>query len=401
MTNRRTPVILSFVSILAVSACHGSLHTGIGSNGAGGTRAAPLDTRPARPAWTPPSTLTLGTPGWQQSTEPICSPWLAPISANVWADARGVFALLVGFPANQSSLSTIPYGTSLQFNDGSGWQRVQEFIPTIPEERYYFDFLWPSFPGGSLVVWAEMANKTGIYFVDGDSTTFQTEVRVQTATGEADLVEKGGAAGSGRVYILTDTAVAEYSAGTLRTVCQATGSSFGPSGSRLWDVWADSQSVVAVGDNETILMRTGNGPCAPMPNVPAGNYRSVWAFGTSDVWTINSAGQLLHYDGNNWEVVSPISPDPTGGLDRISSKLWGADGIVYFLTGNEMGRWNGSSVDVLLDLGVTETGTLRFADMWGRSAKEVFVTMADRDDQRYACGGSIILWFDGSQFHQF
>jgi hypothetical protein len=153
---------------------------------------------------------------------------------------------------------------------------------------------------------------------------------------------------------------------------------------------------VVVGDDQTILIQSGNGPLTALPNVPAGNYYSVWASGASDIWTGNDIGQLLHYDGKAWKVIRTGST-----LLATIGKLWGADGIVYFITEFEMGRWNGSSVDMLLEQPAGPIYPTLFTGIWGRSAQEVFVAISDRLYLDYACGGNFMLWFDGSQFHQF
>lgn len=375
----------------------GGATSAAGGSGAGGTDAAqePVDTRPARPAWTPPFTARLGTPGWQQSTQPICEANQGmTLTFDVWADARGVFALfnagdaIVDVPSGKE-------GASLKLNAGSGWQLVHQFAPpstASPGSNLTDISLWAGFPSGPLLILGTLVNQvlgtvayqTGIYFVDGSNLTFQTPV---TWTRGVFVV------GTDRAFASDLGSLLKYSAGTWSTVGETT--------CCLGAVWADSQSVVVVGENQTILMQSGSGPLTALPNVPAGDYASVWAFGASDIWAGNTVGQLAHYDGKAWKII------PTGSRDIGGSgvsKLWGADGILYFMTATEMGRWNGSSVDMLLeppagtDLSVYPGN---FTGMWGRSAQEVFVAMGDRRYLDYACGGSFMLWFDGSQFHQF
>jgi hypothetical protein len=55
------------------------------------------------------------------------------------------------------------------------------------------------------------------------------------------------------------------------------------------------------------------------------------------------------------------------------------------------------AVEVLLTL----SGNRQVQDLCGRSPSEVFVTVVDWDFDQYACGGEFVLWFDGSQWHQF
>jgi hypothetical protein len=44
---------------------------------------------------------------------------------------------------------------------------------------------------------------------------------------------------------------------------------------------------------------------------------------------------------------------------------------------------------------------LRSTGLWGLSPTEVFVAFNDSGYEQYACGGDFMIWFDGSQFHQF
>jgi hypothetical protein len=336
----------------------------------------------------PPFTAELGMPGWQQSTQPICEANQGrDLAFDVWADTRGVFALF-----NVGCTEVAPCGkdgASLKFNAGSGWQLVHQFAPpptANPGINMEPMHLWSGFPGGSLVMSGTLMDQTGLYFVDGSNLTFQTA--------QTDRMSGAFVVGSDLAYAIDGMHLLKYSAGTWSAVGEATSS--------LSAVWADSQSVVVVGDDQTILMQSGDGPLTALPNVPAGNYYSVWAFGASDIWTGNSIGQLLHYDGKAWTVIIIPAGSTIGSGVR---KLWGADGMVYFITDGEMGRWNGSSVDMLLEppAGTTKFSVFPgyFTGIWGRSAQEVFVAMSDVRYSEYACGGNFMLWFDGSQFHQF
>jgi len=109
------------------------------------------DTRPTLLAgWVPPFTAKMGTPGWQQSTQPICDPWQgSQFAFDIWADARGVFALFSAVDGCPGDFCG-SFGVSLKFNAGSGWQTLQEFSPGAT--GYMGWHLWPSFPGGSLLM---------------------------------------------------------------------------------------------------------------------------------------------------------------------------------------------------------------------------------------------------------
>jgi hypothetical protein len=77
---------------------------------------------------------------------------------------------------------------------------------------------------------------------------------------------------------------------------------------------------------------------------------------------------------------------------------------LYFATKVEFGRWNGTSVEMLLtppedaDL---SSYPAQFGRVWGTSPKDVFVPLRDSRYEQYACGGTFVLWYDGTSFHSF
>jgi hypothetical protein len=343
--------------------------------------AEPVDDRPPRPAWSAPFTEPLGTPGWRDSTDPICDAnqgFFGAGAFDVWADDRGVFALVgegcapdFGFPCGKD-------GASIKLNSGTGWQLVHQFAAGSTQSPR----LWPSVPNGALLVSGPLVGYgAGTAFVDnGKVFAFQPTSNGYGAYG-------GFAVSSDRAYVIDFTRLLEYSGSTWSSVGSVAG----------WDllaVWADPQVAIVVGSNQTIATRTGTGELTPMSGVPAGCYQAVWAFGPNDLWFGNNANQLMHYDGKKWKAYATGSRS----IDGIES-LWGASGVVYFTTRMEFGRWNGTEVELLLR--AKDDGASLFGSVWGRSPNEVFIAIRDPQYRDTACGAAFILWFDGAQFHQF
>lgn len=352
----------------------------------GGSPPEPQDTRPARAEWKPPFTIPLGSPGWQQSTEPICdkNPGFFPWSRfDVWADERGVFALLADDCDEHNPQAMVIDGylqcgkgaTSVKFNSGSGWQLLYQFpAGTITSPK-----LWPSFSNGPLLLTAWFAGYgRGTAFIEKDKFTFQ---RSLTVPGPAFAV------GPERAFLFDERRLLEYSAGTWSQVGDV-GGTLNPIG-----LWADTGSVISTGTDQ-VLLGQDSGPFTPLSHVPAGKYASVWAFAPNDVWVGNRANQLLHYDGSRWQTYAV--PGTTG--DDGIRHLWGGAGTLYFTTASQFGRWNGSNLEILLRI----TGrSSPLGQFWGRSAHEVFIPVRDENYQDKACGSAFMLWFDGTQFHQF
>jgi hypothetical protein len=341
----------------------------------------PVDNRPARPAWTPPFDTPLGTPGWQQSTQPICDAnqgsW-ARSGFDIWADDRGVFALVgdgcapdLGVPCGGAE------GASIKLNPGSGWQLVYQFPPgsfSVSSPR-----LWPSVANGPLLVTGDFAGYgSGAAFVDNGIFAFQILARSYGAF----------AVGPDLAYVLDDDGVVRRLLGYSRGVWSTVGDVGGLA------VWANHDFAITAGYDQTIAMLTGSAPMTVLSGVPAGEYQSVWAFAPDDVWFGNRAGQLVHYDGSHWQA------HPSGSRNMGSpgiQNLWGTPGTLYFTTSTELGRWDGARAEILLS---TRSDT-NIGGIWGRSANEVFIALKDWRYRDNACGSVFALWFDGTQFHQF
>jgi hypothetical protein len=391
--------------VAALVACNRTLHTGSGAKGgqagasdaratggaAGASDAsvtdgagdatdaidAKVDAFVPGPTWSSPFVGPVGAPGWKGSVQPLCDPHHGMGTAlDVWADARGVFALsAVGCNA-LAGVACGKEGGSIQLNTGSGWQIFRDPLGEYPR-------LWSGFPNGPLLI-SGTFEKSGIAFVDDSGVVFQRE---SSSPNGAFVVNQGLA------YVLSDAAIDKYSDGAWSTL--------GAADSPLYALWADEQIVVAVGYDQTMVVQEGAGALARVPSVPAGQYGAVWGFGRNDLWLGNSASQLLHYDGSKWQVFATGSKNGSGGG---IAQLWGVAGALFVATSTEFGRWNGAGVDWLLAFpDGTPVGSepAMFGRFWGRSPQEIFLPVRDRRYRAQACGEGIMLYFDGSQFHQF
>lgn len=348
-----------------------------GASDASDASDAKADAFVAGPTWSSPFVGPVGAPGWKGSVQPLCDPHHGMGTAlDVWADARGVFALSAVGCNDFAGVACGKEGVSIQLNTGSGWQLFRDPLGEYPR-------LWSGFPNGPLLV-SGTFDKTGIAFVDGNGVAFQRE---SSSPNGAFVVNQGLA------YVLNDTAIDKYAGGAWSTL--------GTADSPLFALWADEQIVVAVGYDQTMVVQEGAGALARVPSVPAGQYAALWGFGRNDLWLGNTANQLLHYDGSKWQVFATGSKNGSGGG---IAQLWGVAGTLFVATSTEFGRWNGTSVDWLLsypeDVAVGGEPAM-FGRFWGRSPQEIFLPVRDRRYRDQACGEGILLYFDGSQFHQF
>jgi hypothetical protein len=361
-----------------------------GGNGAAGTAVVdaaadgsgpPVDYRPPRPPWNPP--FPVGMPGWQSSTTPICESRQGQ-AASVWADQRGVFNVLsnpcqtVGhdLPACTPETERVA-GTTIQFNDGTGWRSIYE-SQSAP-------FLHLSgFPGGSLVL---SDYSCGISFLDP-----QQGVATCTTSLDRDSFPDGlvFVVNAALAYAVDGPKILRW-AGAWQTIATVS--------EPLAAVWADEETVVVAGYNQAVLRKSSDSnDFMPLPEAPIGDYLSIWSLGAGDVWLGNSAGQLVRYDGTSWHIISTGPP-----ARNAITAMWGSGGQLYFQSQSQFGRWNGQSIELLLSLPPDDGGGIGifFNGLWGRSPNEVFLAFTDTAFEQFSCGGHFMMWFDGTQFRLF
>lgn len=341
----------------------------------------PVDERSGAPAWSPPFVQSLGTPGWRESTERLCNLNQGRETvSDVWVDGRGVFALVASACSENAGIPCGKEGATLKLNSGSGWKLYYQYT----NGSFWTTRLWGGFPSGPLVT-------SWDYFYD---LALIDDKGIAQLTGANAHLNTVFVAGDQLFYAVDAFGLSRYSSGTWTSL--ATPNNYARA------IWADSQTVIAAGGSQTVLMGHGTDSLTQLSGVPAGAYSAVWAFSPSDIWFGNSAAQLVHYDGQKWEIHPTGSRDVngTGGI----AHLWGAEGVLYFTTNVEFGRWNGTSVEMLLtpptDADLTSYPA-QFGRFWGTSAKNVFVPLRDSRYEQYACGGIFVLWYDGSTFHSF
>jgi hypothetical protein len=140
---------------------------------------------------------------------------------------------------------------------------------------------------------------------------------------------------------------------------------------------------------------------------------SIWGFGGDDVWVGTFDGSLRHFDGTTWSDVEWPSRDDGSMCNEGKPilQMWGADGILYFITETQFARWDGTRVEVLGHWPlhyVDDPGTfycegdgLKPVALWGNSPTEVFLLVARQlPYDRGLCEGIAVLWWDGTSLRQ-
>ena len=351
----------------------GGMMGGTGDAGHGGSQAGDASDGPADSA-RPDGAVPL----WRNSYDPFFQAALggSPLVASVWSDDRGVFLLTY----DEMGLAI------LWSNLGQGWQAI---------------YTWPE--GTSISSGPEKAGLKG--FVDGPL------VPLGVPPCSIQFVDTQGAKCSGAsrsvadVAILrTDLAYAAYSDRILRfdgTFWTQLGDPLPPPdvslsfGSvRASALWADASTMVIAtyetGIEGFVYLVSSEGTPVLQTGLPTVGFTAAWGFGGKDLWVGSADGGIYHYDGSTWILKASMTADGYGIM-----RMWGTDGQLFMVTSTELGHWDGTSLETIESLG----DGLLYRDLWGNSAKEVFVTLIsfeDRDNRGYEA-----RWFDGSSVRRF
>ena len=322
---------------------------GIGSSGGTTTAATGTDAGP---------------PIWRNSRTPFCTTQRqdpqSGVAANLYSDSRGVF------------LQVLEQQDDIYFNDGGGWVSIfGEALEATGIRRL------TGFQDGALV--QSGAKPCGIQFI-------RDSVETCSAAQEAWFV-----------YVVGSTSAYATSNDRILHCDGVTWTQFGDPlasgnsntvGTRA--LWAAHDVVLVVASGGLVYVYPNADPSLPTRQLglPSSNYAAAWGFGANDLWVGNSNGQLLHNNGNGWATAW----SGTGNCSAIQ-QLWGANGAVYFITGDTFGVWR-SGVATLIAQHPCD-GKTQFLSLWGNSDSEVFVAYSDASRANDTCGNVVVMWFDG------
>ena len=337
------------------------------------------------------SLAPVGSPGWRNSQEPLCDVRQGVglgDTYGVWADTRGVFALvdseciyidetLTGCPNDGQGHQD----TAVQFNDGSGWQ-------TLFEERYTAYGGLTGFPNGPLVLTAGLCPAA---FLDFGGTA--TDCSVPDGLSTIYPPPAVFVASSNLAYLAVPTRLGEYRSGSWNVLLNSMPET-------ITAIWANDNLAYLAGQYQLYSWRSQppTGLLA-LPNAPAAQYTTAWALKEDDVWFGNSVGQLVHYDGTSYRILQASSVD-RGGI----AGMWGQGDQLYFYTQTEFGRIVDDASEILLTVPGEPPayGGAVISGLWGLSPQEVFLAIEGALDLNMTpCRHNSMFWYDGVSFHQF
>jgi hypothetical protein len=375
--------------------------------------------------WVPP-VGDAGDTGWRDSTEPWVPPVVRPVGfwncgcgpLDVWSDATGVYVL---YGWEDVSVSGDPYGPwgcgggpehrAIWRNEGSGWTeyfRQDQWLGEYGLEGTVFS---ATFLGGvldsHLLGWQHGGG------VDGFQPGLVEPLWPDLDDLGCDVFVVNGAL----AYAVWGDKVVHWNGSVWSPLPVDV-----PFASSRMRVWADEHELFLAGPAATVVSLETGGWRVHDPGVLS-DLTAIWGFGGDDVWVGSSVGQLLHFDGSSWTPIAWPNAEDDSECDRRSpiTQMWGADGVLYFVTRSQFARWDGSRVDVLahwpgtfVDDRWCSGGMVPFA-LWGNSPTEVFLAVADlsgfvpRESSGeieccpdLICGGRVaVMRWDGTALHRF
>ncbi|MFI5309306.1 MAG: hypothetical protein ACHQ53_18265, partial [Polyangiales bacterium] len=363
--------------------------------------------------WTPPFDH-VGASGWKQSSGSLCSGYAAIVGLDVWSSDRGVFVAVSGTllspspvglgleddagvlisPSDAGAADSNPR-TTIWHNEGSGWQE------TLDDSSVYGAFEITGVRSSALFL--------------NDPTNVQS---LNTMPPDPKLMgpPSGGACALGvvrgaalecndvdpvqAVFAVDATLTYAVMGGTRLLIFDGTHWRSAPAliPYPVVALWADRQTVIAVGRSGTVL-RLQQGQWTLDDPGTLEHLSAVWAKTTDDVWVGTEQGRVLHYDGASWTEIGKLGGVSCSAVTPIRG-IWGAGSSVYIHTGMQLARWDGANLTSLGNWACATTQNTTITGLWGNDERQVFLTIADASRSSEVCGAAFVVSFDGTEFHR-
>ena len=378
--------------------------------------------------WVSPFPNTGDDGTWGVHTSPLCTGVTQVQSTGIWSDARGVYLLVTGLGATsdpssaerdpmngdqdapiggggggfagaggvgggQSSDAGVPIngcdgsgcqGHAIYFNDGeNGWQRKY----SLEDKGPVGGFALAGLPNGSLFEYGGQQEFTslpicGLRRVDPDHPW---------------TCERTGRAPTSLFGVSSSLAYASIGASLVRFDGTAW-TAHGPSApTDIGTLWADENQVTALGFQSEVSTLRG-GSWTSETSAPFA-YR-MWGNAANDLWFVDTSNHLVHFDGSETTGIADLGPDGCGHWRNVTG-IWGSGDSVYIYSPSSLQRWDGTTLETLGDWACTfNDGSIIVQRVWGNGPDEVFVAMSDFTRSIRRCGETIVVYFDGDEFHR-
>jgi len=382
-------------------ACDGST-TFLGESDGGGDVStdtywpAPLDASGDETSWRDSSAP------WTPPPVPYCEGQSYPMPFDLWSDATGLYVLY-----GWEQVRPDPHGTG-------SWMVDQPPMLTISHNG---GLGWTEFYSGTCERSSGCLNRIG-GILEGRLLGWGSYGPVYGF--EPGMVERmwDELYNIDSLFVVNDhLAYAMWQAGPDSRLVHYDGTSWAPvpvalpfESAMYGKIWADEDNVFVAGGSAVLLSLDGDTWRIHDPGTVS-DLGAIWGFGGDDVWVGTFDGKLKHFDGTAWSDV-PWSSRDDGSIcneNKPIQGMWGADGILYFITETQFARWDGTQVEVLAHWPriYTDTfncvGDLTPVALWGNSPTEVFLLVGrptGRGGWGTWCDGVAVLWWDGTTLRQ-
>lgn len=341
----------------------------------------------------------VGDAGWRDSTDPWSPADLAPATrcqaAAVWSDPEATYALIRW---RRTTGGLAEEGFAIDSNAGTGWSPFcsRPCDPLLaggcPEEL-------TGAIAGDLITWP-------LFLRAGLGRTALADSRV-------DRVRAVHVVDDHLAYAIAESLLPQL-------VMRFDGTAWEPlpeilpSVAPLTALWADASTVVAAGENGTVLVSDGTA-FRQVDSGTLANIAAVGGFSATDIWfsTADQHSRLMHFDGLVSREVA--WPDAGRGDECDGSRIrrmWAHDGQLFLTTTHQLLRLRDGSVEMIAHWpgdvvpGTTPPtceGGLWIHDLWGNSPTEVFLAVGDDGSlvPDEPCLSFHLLYWDGLTFHWF
>lgn len=337
----------------------------------------------------PPSTLPFAvadTADWGASRDPFCDEQWGWVRGDALLAAEGAIHLAVGTEhLGATPYHNSPIRASVYRNRGSGWETLFTHESWHPSD-------WPEFAhlGGSPstgLLWGQADDcDVGRFHDDETSCAF----RVPDADPRVDL--HGIVAEGAEIAVLMSDGVYRFDGTRWSRESELEPERFGHLAGR------PNEYVVARANSEVFVVEEG--VRRDLSPVPLGEYSALAIEpSTGVVWLATFASDsLFWHDGVSWQLV-PITSSPCAAGDDPILDLWLGPSRTYFIRQTTLSYVeNGMTTDVV-SYDCSDATRTRFRQVEGLADDEVFVLMQDTELSDHECGESIMLWYDGDDFH--
>lgn len=323
----------------------------------------------------------LGSPGWRNSTEAFCAPWVGDrVNASLWSTSDAVYVTVAMIcdlldPPGYCSGERGTYYQSLFVNQGNGWKAVRHNInnPTLSAVGTLGDALISM---GQCA--AGKSELDGSFECLGNRPVFRSLGAVVRGDTVFHLALTGGQASQ----------LTKYQNGVWSEVRR-----FEPERSAKVLLDLGDQLLVA-GDAAFVAEVDPKTGATTSIAAPAGDYVDGVVLPDGKYALGNADGAVLLHDSKAWT--------PHGPPGTLLSKLHASpSGSIYAVGWTPSGARELHRIDhtgaskVVLEL---EEGW-EIQDYSVNSDTEIFLMLGGYAISQFQCGGLVMTWFDGNQLH--